>query len=206
MSATVSSSSPAASSSSPAPSSSSLAPYSSLSSSSTVPSSASSSSSSSAPSSTCSGLTNGNFVNGVLAPWYISDQMTADSHVVSGGPSISGYMLNFVPSQTHYAQVYLDQLLPSCGNPPPEVTVHISFKYMFTGSSSGCKFGARINQDGANLLDVEDTGKIVGEWYTYTGPATTVQLSYNPLFTLMMSCQTNTAQTSALYVTDISVY
>jgi hypothetical protein len=179
--------------------------------SSTTISTTSSTTSSEAPSQTCADLENGNFSNGdgTLPPWYISDQVTADSSGVvaaspGGGDTPSAFAL--IPSQADFAQVYLNQQLPSCGSPPPEVTLTVRFQYQFTGDSQGCSIGASVNRDPANIVSIEDDGSSPGVWQAYEGPPIQVQLTYDPLFTLKLSCQEDTANTPAILITDISVY
>ncbi|CAI4211179.1 unnamed protein product [Parascedosporium putredinis] len=84
----------------------------------------------------CEDLVNGDFTNVVLAPWYLSDEVVAyDSAVLPYEPSNSGYAFALIPYTTGPSQVYLNQLLPSCGQPPPEVTVRFRFSYSFAAGA-----------------------------------------------------------------------
>lgn len=164
------------------------------------------------PSQNCPDLENGDFFvngDGVLPPWYISDQVTADSSGViavapDGATSEAAFAL--IPSQAEFSQVYLNQQLPSCGDPPPEVTLTIRFNYQFTGVSTGCRIGASVNRSPDNIVDIQDDGSSPGVWQMYEGEPIQVQLTYDPLFTLKLSCDADVANQPAILITDISVY
>ncbi|OAQ69881.1 hypothetical protein VFPPC_13272 [Pochonia chlamydosporia 170] len=200
-------SSSSASSSSPTsttPSSSSTSPESSS-------AAASSSTSSEPPTPTddpnCEDISGNNFPDGTLAPWYISDQVTADSSgVVAEGPDGTDHAFALIPSQDQFAQVYLNQQLPRCGDPPPKVTVKVSFDYQFTGDSTGCTIGASFNRETTNFLEVADDGQSNGVWQHYAGDPSEVQLTYDSLFTLKLSCPKDTANKPAILITNIYVY
>ena len=91
--------------------------------------------------------------------------MTADSSgVVAEGPDgRSGSSFALIPSQTDRAQVYLNQQIPRCGDPPPEVTLTIRFDYQFTGDSEGCSIGAAVNRETTNLVTITDEGVTPGD-------------------------------------------
>ena len=147
----------------------------------------------------------GNFENGVLPPWYISDRVTADSSVLEVGDGEWAFAL--IPSQDSFAQVHLNQLLPNCGFPPPEVTMTVRFDYLFTGASSGCQIQAWVNRNPAtDLANIQDDGQSPGVWQSYTGEPIEVQLTFDPLFTIRMACQENTPNVPAILIRDISVY
>jgi hypothetical protein len=172
------------------------------------PSSSSSSTTSAEPEPTCSDIPSGDFPDGDLGPWYISDQVTADSSEVT---DISGlddhpYAFALIPSQDSRAQVYLNNYLPRCGDPPPEVTLQVSFDYQFTGESEGCSISVTINRPPQFLGTVTDDGDQPGVWQSFQGEEITVQLTYDPLFTVRMMCDGDTANEPAILVTDIKAY
>ena len=158
------------------------------------------------PASDCADLVNGNFATGQLSPWYNSDQQTTNIAVVSEGPSTGDHAFAMVPAQTQYAQVYINQPLPYCGNVPAAVVIRAQFSYMFTSYSTGCQINIAVNQGGPVISTVSQTGHAANTWYTYSGPATHVTLGYTPLFTVQMSCSSNTPQKNAVLVTDIKAY
>ena len=164
------------------------------------------------PSQNCPDLENGDFFvngDGTLPPWYISDQVTADSSgVIAVAPdgTTSEAAFALIPSQAEFSQVYLNQQLPSCGDPPPEVTLTIRFNYQFTGVSTGCRIGASVNRSPDNIVDIQDDGSSPGVWQMYEGEPIQVQLTYDPLFTLKLSCDADVANQPAILITDISVY
>lgn len=138
--------------------------------------------------------------------WFISDQWTANSRVIEDGPAGHPYAFALIPAQTQFAQVYLNQYIPRCSDPPPRVNVKIRFRYKFTGDSQGCAIRASVNRENTDLFNIQDAGGSGGAWQTYAGPVTSVQLTYDPIFQLKMSCTSNTANKPAIEVTDISVY
>ncbi|KFY87556.1 hypothetical protein V498_07121, partial [Pseudogymnoascus sp. VKM F-4517 (FW-2822)] len=144
----------------------------------------------------------------LLPPWFISDQVTADSRVVLTGPGSTPNSFALIHSQTSPAQVYLNQYLPPCGTyPPPAVTITLRFQYQFTGASEGCSIRARVNRSPATYLaEVIDDGASDGVWQSYTGSPVEVQLTYDPLFTVEMACERNTPGEPTILVTDVSVY
>lgn len=142
-----------------------------------------------------------------MSSWYISDQYTADSTFVSEGPASIDTSFALIPSQTQYAQCYLNQNVPVCGSYPlPELVYRIHFQYMFTGASTGCSIAASVVQGGPNLVSISQTGHTDGVWYTYDGPAVTVQETYSMLFTIKLACESNTAKENAVLVTDIKEF
>jgi hypothetical protein len=133
--------------------------------------------------------------------------MTADSGVVDVGVGDIGHSFALIPSQTSYAQVYLNQFPPSCGQPPPVVTLTVRFQYLFTGASEGCNIKARINRSPVtSLLEITDDGESDGIWQSYEGSPVEVQLTWDPLFTIELACAENTPGAPAILVTNISVY
>ncbi|OAQ79650.1 hypothetical protein VFPFJ_07414 [Purpureocillium lilacinum] len=107
---------------------------------------------------------------------------------------------------TDRAQVYLNQQIPRCGDPPPEVTLTIRFDYQFTGDSEGCSIGAAVNRETTNLVTITDEGVTPGEWQHYEGQPITVQLTYDSLFTLKLMCDSDTPNTPGILITDITIY
>ncbi|KAL3959571.1 hypothetical protein ACCO45_004688 [Purpureocillium lilacinum] len=165
---------------------------------------------STSPTQTCPDLENGDFgdTTGTLAPWYISDQVTADSSgVVAEGPDgRSGSSFALIPSQTDRAQVYLNQQIPRCGDPRPRSPSPSGFDYQFTGDSEGCSIGAAVNRETTNLVTITDEGVTPGEWQHYEGQPITVQLTYDSLFTLKLMCDSDTPNTPGILITDITIY
>ncbi|UNI24673.1 hypothetical protein JDV02_010403 [Purpureocillium takamizusanense] len=107
---------------------------------------------------------------------------------------------------TDRAQVYLNQQIPRCGDPPPVVTLTIRFDYQFTGDSEGCSIGAAVNRDPNNLVTVTDEGVTPGEWQHYEGQPIMVQLTYDSLFTLKLMCDSDTPNMPGILITDITIY
>ncbi|KAI9148099.1 hypothetical protein HJFPF1_11922 [Paramyrothecium foliicola] len=156
---------------------------------------------------TCADLPNGDFGDGTQAPWYISDQVTADSStVVAQGVAGHPYSFALIPSQTSFAQVYLNNYLPRCGDPPPLVTLMVSFEYQFTGASQGCTIQVSTNRSPDNIVSITDNGSQAGVWQTYQGGPVEVQLTYDPLFTVKLACQNNQPGVPAILITAISAY
>jgi hypothetical protein len=150
----------------------------------------------------------GDFPDGVLAPLYISDQVTADSSTVVDTEDNDDhpYAFALIPSQDQRSQVYLNNYLPSCGDPPPEVTLQISFDYQFTGDSERCSIAVAVNRSPDNLVTVTDEGVEPGVWQSFQGEPITVQLTYDPLFTVKLLCEEDTANQPAILITDIKAY
>ncbi|CRJ87202.1 hypothetical protein BN1723_000248 [Verticillium longisporum] len=165
----------------------------------------SSTTTSASPSQTCADISNGSFQNNDIGAWYISDEVTADSGIVQEGPDGVEYSFALIPSQQQFAQVYINQYI-RCGDPPPIVEIEVRFSYQFTGNSQGCSIAASVNRSPDNLLTIQDDGQSPGVWQQYEGPVITVQLTYDPLFTIKMLCQEDTANTEAILITEISVY
>ncbi|KAM0335652.1 hypothetical protein ACHAQA_000701 [Verticillium albo-atrum] len=132
--------------------------------------------------------------------------MTAVSGIVQQGPDGVEYSFALIPSQQQYAQVYLNQYIPRCGDPPPIVDIQVSFSYQFTGNSEGCSIAASVNRSPDNLFTIVDDGQSPGVWQQYQGPVISVQLTYDPLFTVKLVCQEDTANDEAILITEISVY
>jgi hypothetical protein len=135
--------------------------------------------------------------------------MTADSKVISvdaSPDSSTDHAFALIPSQIDPAKVYLNQQLPSCGYPPPLVTVKITFDYEFTGDSTGCIIGAAFNRETTNVVEIVDDGTSNGVWQHFEGPETQVQLTTDPLFTIKLNCAANTANTPGILITNIHVY
>ena len=152
-------------------------------------------------------LPNGDFGDGTAAPWYISDQVTADSStVVTEGPDGYPYAFALIPSQTSYAQVYLNNYLPSCGSPPPVVTITVRFMFQFTGASEGCTIRVATNRSPDDIVFITDDGALPGIWQTYEGVPVEVQLTYDPLFTVKLACESNQPGVPAILITAISAY
>ncbi|KAK0383161.1 hypothetical protein NLU13_9074 [Sarocladium strictum] len=174
----------------------------------TSTSSTSTSISSAAPGPSCSDIPNGEFTDGETAPWYISDQVTADSSAVveTDGQEDHPHAFALIPSQGDRAQVYLNNYLPRCGDPPPEVTLQVSLDYQFTGESTGCSIAVTINRPPQFLLTITDDGTAPGVWQSAQGEPVTVQLTYDPLFTVRLMCDGDTANEQAILVTDIKAY
>ncbi|RNJ60506.1 hypothetical protein D7B24_007429 [Verticillium nonalfalfae] len=150
-------------------------------------------------------ISNGSFQNNDIGAWFISDQVTADSGIVQEGPDGVQYSFALIPSQQQFAQVYINQYI-RCGDPPPIVEIQVRFSYQFTGNSQGCSIAASVNRSPDNILTIQDDGQSPGVWQQYEGPVITVQLTYDPLFTIKMLCQEDTANTEAILITEISVY
>ncbi|KAM0573661.1 hypothetical protein ACHAP9_002100 [Verticillium nonalfalfae] len=129
----------------------------------------------------------------------------ADSGIVQEGPDGVQYSFALIPSQQQFAQVYINQYI-RCGDPPPIVEIQVRFSYQFTGNSQGCSIAASVNRSPDNILTIQDDGQSPGVWQQYEGPVITVQLTYDPLFTIKMLCQEDTANTEAILITEISVY
>lgn len=152
-------------------------------------------------------MPNPNFDGDTISPWYISDQITADSsNVIASDKEGQPYAFALIPSQTSLAQVYLNNYLPSCGSPPPKVTLMMHFDFQFTGNSSGCTIGVAVNRSPDNIVDIIDDGKHNGEWQKFEGQPTMIQLTYDPLFTVKMKCDINKANTPAILITAIFAY
>ncbi|CAK7211060.1 hypothetical protein SCUCBS95973_001002 [Sporothrix curviconia] len=158
------------------------------------------------PASDCPDLPNGNFASGQLGSWYNSNQMTTEYYIRNESPTAGGYAFAMTPDQTQFAQIYINQNLPSCGPVPYAAVLRVQFAYMFTGASTGCQISVAVNQGGPVIATVLQTGHTANTWYTYSGPATDVTLGYTPLFTVEMSCESNTAMADALLVTNIKAY
>lgn len=86
------------------------------------------------------------------------------------------------------------------------VTLNVRFNYQFTGDSGGCMIGASVNRSPDNILSIQEDTSSLGVWQEYIGDPVQVQLTYDPLFTLKLSCAANTANQPAILITDISVY
>ncbi len=133
--------------------------------------------------------------------------MTALSRVVDVGVGDIEHSFALIPAQTDYAQVYLNQYLPRCGDPPPVVTLTVRFQYQFTGASEACTIEAHVNRNpSARLLEIIDDGESDGIWQSYEGSPVEVQLTYDPLFTIELVCAKNTPNVPAILVTNVSVY
>ncbi|CAK7264589.1 hypothetical protein SEPCBS119000_001075 [Sporothrix epigloea] len=111
-----------------------------------------------------------------------------------------------ITPQSQFAQVYINQPLPYCTGSQQKVVIRAQFQYLFTGYSTGCKINIVVNQGGAVIATISQGSLAPNTWYTYSGPPTHVTLSYTPLFTLQMSCSSNTANHNALLVTNIKAY
>jgi hypothetical protein len=152
-------------------------------------------------------LPNRDFGDGTAAPWYISDQVTADSSTIAvEGLDDHPYAFALIPSQTSYAQVYLNNYLPSCGDPPPVVTINVRFKFQFTGASEGCTIRVATNRSPDDIVLVADDEAQSGVWQSYEGVPVEVQLTYDPLFTIKLACENNQPGVPAILITDVSAY
>lgn len=128
------------------------------------------------------------------------------SHLRGPAQVLYLFLLLQIPSQNDKAQVHLNQQLPRCGDPPPKVTVQVSFDYEFTGESTSYKIGYGFNRESTNMDEITDDGKSIGVWQHYAGPPTEAQLTYDSLFTLKLFCPKDTAKEPAILITDIYVY
>ncbi|CAI4212679.1 unnamed protein product [Parascedosporium putredinis] len=150
----------------------------------------------------------GNFENGVEDPWYISNQMTADSStVLEYEPSDSGYAFALIPSQRDSSQVYLNQPLPTCSNTPITVTLQIRFFYEFAAEAVGCKITAGLagSPTGAAEIIEDDTNQ--GAWLEYVGTPFEYTLQSYTLFTVALSCAGDAEPGNpAIHISNISVY
>ena len=144
----------------------------------------------------------------MISPWYISDQVTADSSTVveTDDQGDHPYAFALIPSQGDRSQVYLNNYLPSCGDPPPEVTLQVSFDYQFTGQSTGCSIAVTVNRPPEFLLTITDEGVEPVVWQSAQGEPITVQLTYDPLFTVRLMCDEDTANDQAILITEIKAY